>query len=70
MSNAKSKIKLVIAGKWSTQAVDLKEKVRALPNCVSIDRYLDDEEFIHLIKKAKIVILPYKKYAHSAVLYA
>ncbi|MFC2155726.1 glycosyltransferase [Acidobacteriota bacterium] len=70
MSKAKSANKLVVAGKWSSRAVHLKDTVKALPNCVFIDKYLNDEEFIYLIKNAKFVILPYKDYAHSAVLFA
>lgn len=66
----KSRGTLVVAGKWSSQAVHLKDEVRALPDCIVIDRYLEDEEFIYLIKNAKFVVLPYKDYAHSAVLYA
>jgi len=70
MSKAKSTNTLVVAGKWSSQAVHLKETIKALPNCVFIDKYLDDEAFIYLIKNAKFVVLPYKDYAHSAVLFA
>lgn len=70
MSKTKSTGKLVVAGKWSSRAVHLKDTVKALPNCVFIDKYLNDEEFIYLIKNAKFIILPYKDYAHSAVLFA
>ncbi len=70
MSKTKSAGKLVVAGKWSSQAAHLKEKIKTLSNCVFIDRYLNDEEFIYLIKNSKFIILPYKDYAHSAVLFA
>jgi glycosyltransferase involved in cell wall biosynthesis len=70
MSKIKSTGKLVVAGKWSARAAHLKDTIKALPNCVFIDRYLNDEEFIYLIKNSKFVILPYQDYAHSAVLFA
>lgn len=66
----KSGSQLVAAGKWSEQAAYLKKEFKELPNCILIDRYLDDEEFVCLIEDAKFVILPYEDYAHSAVLFA
>ncbi|MCK4761326.1 MAG: glycosyltransferase [Candidatus Aminicenantes bacterium] len=62
--------KLVVAGKWSGAAVDLKAAVKALPNCILIDRYLEDEEYTYLIKNARFVLLPYRDYSHSAVLFS
>jgi glycosyltransferase involved in cell wall biosynthesis len=67
---AKNRSKLVVAGKWSGQAAYLKEELKKLPACVLIDRYLNDEEFVCLIENSKFLILPYKDYAHSAVLFA
>ncbi len=61
---------LVVAGKWSQGTGQVKKRVRNLPGCLLIDRYLGDEEFIYLIQNARFVILPYKDYAHSAILFA
>jgi len=60
--------RLVIAGKWT----DPDEKYRKMADddetIAVIDRYLDDEEFVHLIEGAKFVVLPYLEYAHSAII--
>jgi len=58
---------LVIAGKWA--GIDeMKVEASHLKNCVLIDRYLSDEEYVVLIKNAKFIVLPYLDYAHSAIL--
>lgn len=59
--------RLVIAGKWDESEL-LKKQAEELPDCEFEDRYLKDEEFVYLIKKAKCVVMPYLKYTHSAVL--
>lgn len=60
--------RLVIAGKWT----DPDEKFRQIADedetIAVIDRYLDDEEFVQLIRDAKFVVLPYLDYAHSSVI--
>ncbi len=70
LAKAGSRYRLIIAGKWTAQANHLKKKAEELPNCLLIDRYLNDEEFVFLIRNSRFVILPYKDYSHSAVLYA
>lgn len=60
---------LIIAGKWAGVDIDdIKANASLLSNCVIIDRYLNDEEFVVLIKNAKFIILPYLDYAHSSIL--
>lgn len=62
--------KLVVAGKWTPATAPLKQKLSSMSDCILIDRYLNDEEFVHLIENAGFTILPYREYSHSAVLYA
>lgn len=69
-SRAKEKNRLVIAGKWTGPAQRFKEQAQGLADCLVIDRYLGDEEFISLIEDSRFVVLPYLEYSHSAVLFA
>ena len=63
----RDKYSLIIAGKWA--GIDeIKAEASHLPNCIIIDRYLNDEEFVVLIKNAKFIVLPYLDYAHSSIL--
>jgi len=57
---------LVIAGKWA-DIDEIKVEASGLPNCIIIDKYLSDEEFVILIKNAKFTVLPYLDYAHSSI---
>ena len=63
----RDKYSLIIAGKWAGLD-EIKAEACHLPNCIIIDRYLSDEEFVVLIKNAKFIVLPYLDYAHSSVL--
>ena len=60
---------LVIAGKWAG-IEDMKVEACRLKNCIIIDRYLSDEEYVVLIKNARFILLPYLDYAHSAILFS
>ena len=63
--------KLVIAGKWTACDAQLKGEAMQLHNCIVIDRYLGDDEFVSLVKTARFVVLPYGgEYTHSSVVYA
>src|SRR6266851_7011794 len=64
-----SRWKLVIAGKWAACDPQLKGEAMQLHNCVIIDRYLGDDEFVSLVRAARFVVLPYGEYTHSSVLY-
>ncbi len=58
---------LIIAGKW-TDIDETKVEASRLRNCLILNRYVSDEEFVVLIKYAKFIVLPYLDYAHSAIL--
>jgi glycosyltransferase involved in cell wall biosynthesis len=62
--------KLVLAGKWNRRALSLKPKAAKLANCLIIDRYLSDAEFVTLIRNARFVVLPYEECYHSSVLFS
>lgn len=68
ISACKQRSRLLIAGKWANVPEAIKDRAKKLENCVVLDRYLTDEEFVHFIMKSKFVILPYLDYAHSSVL--
>ncbi len=69
-SSVKDKYKLVIAGKWNNIPNGFKDIADGLKNCIVIDRYLSDEEFTGYIKEASFVVLPYRDYTHSSILFA
>ena len=60
--------KLVIAGRWTDPAGNIRKLAESDNSTTIIDRYLDDEEFVQLIKDAKFVVLPYLDYAHSSII--
>ena len=60
--------KLVIAGRWTDPVDNTRRQAENDNSIVIMDRYLDDEEFVQLMKDAKFVVLPYLDYAHSAVI--
>ena len=60
---------LLIVGQWDKECLALKEKFAGMPNVEIMDRRVSDEEFIALIRSAYYVLLPYKNYAHSGVLF-
>jgi phenylacetate-CoA ligase len=62
--------KLVIAGKWVKSGDRWQGAIERARNCVVIDRYVSDEEFVVLISRARCVVLPYSEYAHSSVLHS
>jgi len=69
ISRCKNKFKLFIAGRWGdTNAIDLLNKATELDNCVVLNKYLSDEEFVCFIEKSRFSILPYNDYSHSSVL--
>jgi len=68
--NKAKKERLVIAGKWTDPDEKFRRQADDDETIAVLDRYVDDEEFVQLIKDAKIVILPYLDYAHSAVISA
>lgn len=61
---------LVIAGKWPKTLRELKVRAHTISRCVVLDRYLSDQEFSHVISRASWVILPYKRYTHSSILFS
>ncbi|WP_209399702.1 glycosyltransferase [Pseudozobellia sp. WGM2] len=58
-------VKLLIAGKGD--ATDLKE-LEKIDNCVIMNRFLSQEEFLACLKLSDFVLLPYKKISQSGVL--
>jgi glycosyltransferase involved in cell wall biosynthesis len=62
--------KLVVAGKWTDPGKAIRHLAENDDSIVLIDRYLDDEEFVQLIQDARLVVLPYHNYAHSAIIHA
>jgi glycosyltransferase involved in cell wall biosynthesis len=70
MSQARSTSKLVIAGKWNAPVLYLKKKAAEIPNCLALDYYLTDEEYVYLIRGSKFTVMPYKEYSHSAIFFS
>jgi glycosyltransferase involved in cell wall biosynthesis len=65
----RKKFKLLIAGKWDGgDSMALLSQAKELENCVVLNRYLTNEEFVCFIENAKFSILPYNDYSHSSVL--
>ncbi len=66
-SDCKQKVKLLFAGKVVDDGS--RELVKeGIENCIILDRYLSNEEFVHFIKKSKFVVLPYLACSHSSVI--
>jgi len=63
-------VRLVIAGKWVQVPAEVRALAEELDNCIVIDRFVSDELFVALIQGAHVVVLPYREYAHSAILHA
>jgi glycosyltransferase involved in cell wall biosynthesis len=61
---------LVIAGKWPAKLGDLRTQAEALPHCTVLDRYMTDIELSSLIGGASWVVLPYRRYTHSSILFS
>ncbi len=59
--------RLLIAGRWSGPPPQTKTRAEGLANCIVLDRYLTDEEFVYFVSRSRFVILPYLDYAHSSV---
>lgn len=68
--NNDGKERLVIAGKWTDPDEGLRIIADNDNTIAVIDRYVNDEEFVQLIQDAKLVVLPYQEYAHSAIIIA
>ncbi len=68
--NLEKKERLVIAGKWTDPDESIRKIADDDDTIAVIDRYVIDEEFVQLIQDAKLVVLPYLDYAHSAVIIA
>jgi glycosyltransferase involved in cell wall biosynthesis len=67
MSDCRKDMKLLFAGKWVEDGSPalIKDEIE---NCVVLNRYLSNEEFVHFIKRSKCVILPYYACSHSSVI--
>ncbi len=70
ISQARFTSKLVIAGKWNAPVSHLKKKAAEIPNCLVLDYYLGDEEYVYLIRGSKFTVLPYNEYSHSAIFFS
>jgi glycosyltransferase involved in cell wall biosynthesis len=69
ISACKNNFKLLIAGRWTgDDSMALQNKAKELENCIVLNRYLTDEEFVHFIENSRFSILPYNDYSHSSVL--
>jgi len=66
--NKDKRERLVIAGKWTDPGEQIRTNAENDDTIAVLNRYLDDEEFLQLIRDAKIVVLPYLDYAHSSVI--
>ncbi len=58
-----------IYGKWSSNLLKLKEKLKLKSNIKIVDEYLELNELIELLSKEVVFILPYKDATQSGVLY-
>jgi len=58
-------IKFVIAGYGYNPDIEM---LRLNDNCMIINRFLTNEEIVELIKKAKIIVCPYKSVSQSGII--
>lgn len=58
-------LQLIIAGKGKLKKI---EEIKELKNVTLINRFLEDEEFLALLRLTDFVLLPYKKISQSGIL--